>query len=156
MDYTGLGATEGAHSGRESDIESLRTDPNGEADTMNPAPAARTGDPYPDSWLCYIITFVLTLASSSLEAPSMRLLENAVCREYYDQHKPWKYLLGSDIPETECKSGSIQAHFAMLITITMVGKNLVGEKWLHSLIPRGAMAKSACRACCPASSGDPG
>jgi hypothetical protein len=121
MDFTDSDATEGAGSGRESDSESLHTEPNGEVDT-------KTGNAYPNRWLCYIIMFVLTLGSSSLVAPSMRLLENAVCREYYNQHQPKKYIPGSDIPESECKSAGIQAHFAMVITITTVGTNLVGKK----------------------------
>ncbi|KAF4626243.1 hypothetical protein G7Y89_g11915 [Cudoniella acicularis] len=137
MNFTNSSTTEGADSDRESNSESFYTELNGEADTMTPAPTAKMGDPSSNKWLCCIIMFVLVLASSSLEAPTMQLLENAACHEYYHRYEPGKYLPYSHIPETECKSGPIQAYFAMLITITSVGANLVE---LMVQLPLGILA----------------
>lgn len=78
-------------------------------------------------WLGAVIMLFLSLGTSTLMAPSLRLIENAVCRRYYMDHDPEKYPDDAAIPESDCKVQSIQASLAFLLTVITVGTNVVGR-----------------------------
>jgi len=147
MNFRNANATENAEGEGSPLFRNVRW---GEPNAVTPAPTATVGvgDRFPNSWLCYIIMFLLVLASSSLDAPTLRLLENAACVEYYHLYEPAKYSPQSSIPETDCKSGVIQAHFAILITVTLVGANFVGKKILYLSNLKDTMLNELYRAYC--------
>ena len=64
--------------------------------------------------LCAAIVLVLNLAFYSKGAPTLRLVELSVCREYWSQHDPSKINPGGVVPESECKLDAIQSKVAWL------------------------------------------
>jgi hypothetical protein len=79
-----------------------------------------------DFWWYTIIMFLVTFGCAVLGAPSPRLLEMAVCRQYLEDHNPAAIPSNGDIPESSCKSEEIQRSFTFLLTMLSTSTNLVG------------------------------
>ena len=73
-------------------------------------------------WVCVATVLVLNLSFYSMGAPSVRIMELAVCREYYSAHDPKVIQNNGDIDEHLCKLDSIQKKTAWLL----MGNQLLG------------------------------
>lgn len=58
--------------------------------------------------ICVLIMLVLNLAFYAKAAPTLRLVELTVCREYYQEHDDSKIGPGGSVDENDCKVGVIQ------------------------------------------------
>ena len=63
--------------------------------------------------LIIVAVFLIETASFMSKAPLMRLLEDVICRSYYESNDP-AYDLSLPIPESDCKSPWIQSKLARL------------------------------------------
>ncbi|KAE9374833.1 MFS general substrate transporter [Stipitochalara longipes BDJ] len=61
-----------------------------------------------------VAVFFIEVASYMTKAPLMRLLEDVICRSYYESTEPPTIDLSIPIPEGDCKSPWIQSKLAML------------------------------------------
>ena len=57
---------------------------------------------------CVLIVLALNLAFYAKAAPTLRLVELTVCREYYEQHDVSKIGPGGFVDESDCKVSIIQ------------------------------------------------
>ncbi len=71
-------------------------------------------------YTCAAIILVLNVAFYSKGAPTLRLVELAICREYYKIHDP--SVIGPDgfIPERLCKVSAIQKELAWLFALNEI------------------------------------
>src|SRR6186713_115789 len=70
--------------------------------------------------LCAMIVLALNLAFYAKAAPTLRLVENAVCREHYQEHDPSKIGPGGFVDEAESKLSVIQKKVAWLFMATQL------------------------------------
>lgn len=82
-------------------------------------------------WLCCSLMFLVQLGCAILGAPSPKLLEMSVCREYLKNHEPDSIPSDGNIPESTCKTDVIQGQFVFLLTAISALTNLVG--WFSDL-----------------------
>lgn len=66
------------------------------------------------SHICVLIVLALNLAFYAKAAPTLRLVELTVCREYYQEHDVSKIGPGGFVDERECKVSAIQKKVAWL------------------------------------------
>lgn len=99
-------------------------------------------------WLGATVLLLLSLGTSILFAPSLRSIENTICKRYYSEHDPRKHLGGAPIPEKDCKIQPIQSALALVLTVVTVGTNLIGE-YLPIYSINSNLSRN--RACCPSS-----
>lgn len=83
----------------------------------------------PDFWLCTLELFLVALGCAILGAPSPRLLEAAVCRQYLQRDGRTH---DGDPPNEVCKSSEVQVQLALVLTVlstlsTLAGKNREGH-----------------------------
>ena len=76
----------------------------------------------PTFWKCAAIILVLNLSFYSMAAPGVRIIELAVCREYYIGRDPTVITHDGLIPERLCKVNEIQGKVAWLL----MGNQLLG------------------------------
>jgi hypothetical protein len=81
--------------------------------------------------------FIIETASFMTKAPLMRLLEDVICRSYYESTSPPTLDLSLPIPEGECKAPLIQGKLAMLQGWDMVISCVPG---LLLSVPYGVLA----------------
>lgn len=63
-----------------------------------------------DLWWCFLIMFLVQLGCAVLGAPSPRLLDMIVCREYLERNDPGSIPQYGDVPEVICKAISGRAN----------------------------------------------
>ncbi|KAI1350597.1 major facilitator superfamily domain-containing protein [Xylaria sp. FL0043] len=63
-----------------------------------------------DFWLCTTLMFLVEFGCAVLGAPSPRLLEIVVCREYYEKH-------GNTTIHQDCKTQEVQARLGFILTV---------------------------------------
>ncbi|KAI0521649.1 major facilitator superfamily domain-containing protein [Xylaria bambusicola] len=63
-----------------------------------------------DFWLCTILMFLVEFGCAVLGAPSPRLLEIVVCREYYDEN-------GGSLTQRDCKIQEVQMRLGLMLTV---------------------------------------
>lgn len=77
-----------------------------------------TVPPHPDLTRVVVIIivciFLLELGDYMMRAPSMRVLEDIICRKFYESTTPFDFHVARPIPEDECKIGPVQAQVAMI------------------------------------------
>ncbi|PSN59644.1 MFS general substrate transporter [Corynespora cassiicola Philippines] len=64
--------------------------------------------------ICVLIVLALNLAFYAKAAPTLRLVELTVCREYWEKNDATKVGLGGRVDEAECKVAAIQKKVAYL------------------------------------------
>ena len=67
--------------------------------------------------ICTAIILALNLAFYSKAAPTLRLVELTVCREYYSVHNPNAIESNGYVSEAFCKDDEIQRKVAWLFTL---------------------------------------
>jgi len=84
-------------------------------------PAPQEPHPHPKflrvAALVIVAVFLIETASYMSKAPLMRLLEDVICRSYYESTQPGQrptFDLSLPIPEAECKSPWVQSKLAKL------------------------------------------
>jgi hypothetical protein len=60
----------------------------------------------------YVMFFLFRFALALLDVPKVRLIERAVCEQYYRKHPPTGDALLKGIPENQCKLLPIQVEVA--------------------------------------------
>jgi MFS family permease len=58
--------------------------------------------------------FLIEMSDYMIKAPLMRLLEDVICRSYYESAEPPSIDLSIPIPEENCKLPGVQSQLAML------------------------------------------
>lgn len=91
-------------------------------------------------WLCAAIVLVLNLAFYAKAGPTLRLVELAVCREYYAEHDPGKIRPDGGVDESECKLDGIQSKVAWLFMADELLHFVCGETLPSSLLRLGPWA----------------
>lgn len=61
-----------------------------------------------------VCIFLLELGDYMMRAPSMRVLEDIICRKFYESTTPFDSRVTRAIPEDECKVAPVQAEVAMI------------------------------------------
>lgn len=87
--------------------------------------------------LCAAILLVLNLAFYSRSAPVLRLVESAVCREYYVRHDPGFGDAGGYIEEKFCKVDEVQKKVAWLFALDQLLHFCCGKLSIISCLTRG-------------------
>jgi hypothetical protein len=64
--------------------------------------------------ICMATVLALNIAFYAKSAPTLRLVELTVCREYYAEHDPGKIGDGGFVDERECKMADVQKKVAWL------------------------------------------
>jgi MFS family permease len=64
--------------------------------------------------ICIALAFFVEVGDYMLRAPLMRILEEIICRSYYESTTPVRIDLSIPIPEGECKIPFVQSKLAML------------------------------------------
>ncbi|KAK8210858.1 hypothetical protein IWZ01DRAFT_295935 [Phyllosticta capitalensis] len=86
--------------------------------------------------LCGLLSLVADLGDGITAAPEVRLLEMAVCRDYYRIHEPRR--IGppplSYVPEKYCKVKDIQVELAYLRAVLKILTTVPGKRVCHSVI----------------------
>lgn len=106
--------------------------------------ASRSKSPLYPSVVIYlfVLCFVADLGGALIDTPELRLLEMAVCRDYYHEHDP--AVIGeppnSYIDEELCKLKEIQAALAYLraaksLLMTIPGKDSPSISFFLNLLP---------------------
>ncbi|KAI0423537.1 major facilitator superfamily domain-containing protein [Xylaria sp. FL1042] len=83
-----------------------------------------------DFWLCTTLMFLVEFGCAVLGAPSPRLLEIVVCREYYEEN-------GNTSIQQDCKTQEVQARLGFLLTVLSTCSILVATLMQ---IPMGLLA----------------
>jgi hypothetical protein len=78
---------------------------------------------------CLLIMVLISAFYAFTEAPSIRLYESVLCREYYKEQDPFLIGYGGEIPEEKCKNGFIQQNLSM-VTSKQVRFNAVACKYI--------------------------
>lgn len=87
--------------------------------------------------LCAGILLALNLAFYSRSAPVLRLVESAVCREYYINRNPGFDDSGGYVEEKSCKVDEIQKKVAWLFAIDQLLHFCCGRPWILSCLTKG-------------------
>lgn len=73
-----------------------------------------------DFWLCTCLMFLVEFGCAVLGAPSPRLLEIVVCREYYQQ-------IGGSLTQQDCKIQEVQERLGFVLTFMSTCSILAGQ-----------------------------
>jgi hypothetical protein len=85
-------------------------------------------------WSYSVMLFLLQPSCAILSAPSPRLLEMAVCRQYFESHDPKGIPPDGNIRESSCKGPEIQRTFVFMLSAISMCTNLAGD--LEILYPQ--------------------
>ncbi len=78
-------------------------------------------------WSYTLIMFLIAFGCAVIGPASPRLIEMAVCRQYFEDHDPSAISPGRDIPEELCKSEEVQRSFTFMLTVLSTCTNLIGQ-----------------------------
>jgi hypothetical protein len=78
-------------------------------------------------WSCSVVLFLLQLGRAVLGAPSPRLLEMAVCRQYFESHDPKGIPPDGNMRKSICKGPETQRTFVFMLSAISTCTNLAGN-----------------------------
>jgi hypothetical protein len=102
-------------------------------------------------YICAAIIFALNFAVYTMQAPFVRMIELAVCREYYAAQDPSVIDPGGFVDEKFCKVDSIQKKVAWLLAIDQLLEFCCGPLSIDMLLSLGP-AKTNVKTLCQISS----
>ena len=87
-------------------------------------------------YTCAVIILVLNIAFYSKGAPTPRLVELTICREYFESHDPSVIGPYGFIPERLCKASAIQKKLAWLFALNLILISAAASPLLEHNCPR--------------------